>query len=104
MLKSFFYLLAVIFIGICVYAFVEGVTVITVQSPQGTNEAEGPLKKAIDKNSTVLCEIESFWLEYNIWGDTDTVYAPAENDEKETKKMDESVACEEPSEHDKVGS
>jgi len=93
-LKLFFYFLAAISIAVCVYAFVEGVTVITVENPHA--EPEGPLKKAIDKKSTVLCEIESFWSKYNFWGDTDTVYAPAENNEAAENKVDESIGCVEP--------
>jgi len=99
-LKPFFYFLAVISIAVCVYAFVEGVTVMTVENPHAaeevTSETEGPLKKAIDKNSTVLCEIESFWSKYNVWGDTDTVYGPAEHDEAVENKVDESIGCDEP--------
>ena len=99
-LKFFLYFVAAIFLGLCVYAFIEGVTVITVENPyaveQGSTETEGPLKKAIDKKSTVLCDVESFWAKYNVWGDTDVVYAPSENDEAAEKKVDENISCDEP--------
>ena len=108
-LKPFLYFVAAIFLCVCVYAFIKYVPITYVEGPQqhqivvedDSPQAEELLKKAIDKKATVPCEDESFWAKYDIWGDTSTVYAPSESDEATTKKMDESISCDEPSEHNK---
>gem|GEM_PF-2400875 len=106
-MKPFLYFVGAIFLAACVYAFIQYVPISyevgsqqsQIVDEQGSAETEGPLKKAIDKNSTVLCEIESFWSKYNVWGDTDTVYGPAENDETADNKVDENIRCDEPLEN-----
>jgi len=99
-LKVFLYFVAAIFLGLCVYAFVEGVTVVTVENPLAveldSNEAEGALK-VIDGKVTAPCEEESFWAKYNVWGDIGSVYTPTDSDEAVSKKVDESISCDEPS-------
>jgi len=91
-LKPVLYLVAAIFLCAGVYAFIQYVPISYERVPYSV-ETDGPLKKAIDKKSTVLCDVESFWSKYNIWGDTDAVYGPPENDEAAKMKTDESVSC-----------
>ena len=75
-MKFFLPIIALLALLLCVYAFIEGVEVVTVKNEVGT-QTDGPLKQAIDKRTTLFCKIESFWAKYDIWGDTDTVYRPA---------------------------
>ncbi|EGG98431.1 hypothetical protein imdm_12 [gamma proteobacterium IMCC2047] len=75
-MKFFLPTIALLVLLLCVYAFIEGVEVVTVKNEVGT-QTDGPLKQAIDKRTTLFCKIESFWAKYDVWGDTDTVYRPA---------------------------
>jgi len=93
-LKPVLYLVAAIFLCVCVYAFIQYVPISYERVPYSA-ETDGPLKKAIDKKLTVLCDVESFWSKYNIWGDTDAVYGPPENDDAAEMETDESVDCDE---------
>lgn len=101
-LKFFLYFVAAISLAVCVYAFVEGVTVITVEdqqkiaAEQGSAEAERPPEMVVEGKSTEPCESESIWTTYNIWGDTDSIYRASENGPEAETKVEESVSCEEP--------
>ncbi len=103
-LKSFLYFFGAIFLAACIYAFIQSVPIsyeVDVQQSQIVTEqvgakTQGPLKSAIDKKSTVLCEIESFWSKYNVWGDTDKVYTSTENDGADEKEVNGNNGCEQP--------
>jgi len=98
-LKPVLYLVAAIFLCAGVYAFIQYVPIsyerVSYSVEQASIEADGPLKKSIDKESTVLCEIESFWSKYDFWGNTDVVFTSAVKDEAAEKKVDENVSCDE---------
>lgn len=100
-MKPVIYLVAAIFLSVCVYAFIQYVPISykTVPVEQASVDVDGPLKKAIDKKTTLFCDIESFWSKYDIWGDTDTVYGSAqsgeEHDEATEHTADEDVSCDE---------
>ena len=83
-----------IFIGLCIYAFVEGITVVTVEHPlvveKNNSDIEELLTKAGDKKATATCDEEGFWAKYNVWGDIDAVYTPLYSD-----KIDISTSCDE---------
>ena len=106
-LKYFLYFVAAILLCVCVYIFIKYVPITYVEGPQkpqivverDSSQTEESLKKATDTKTAEPCEDESFWAKYNIWGDTGTVYRPSESDEAATKKMDESISCDESFEH-----
>lgn len=94
-MKAFLYFVAAIFIGLCVYAFVEGVTVITVEQQQQAAEGASLVEES-DTATAKPCEEEGgFWAEYNVWGNTDTLYGPAESTEAVEGSVDENISCDE---------
>jgi len=98
-LKTVLYSVAVILLCAGVYAFIQYVPISYERVPysveQTSAEADGPLKKSIDQTSTLLCDLESFWSKYDIWGDTDAVFTSASKDKAAETKMDENVSCDE---------
>lgn len=62
-------------------------------------EVENQPSKAPDKKSLEAtpepCKPKSFWEEYDIWGDTDTVYAPPSDADESKLKSEENETCDE---------
>ena len=77
-LKLLVYFVKAIFIGFCVYAFVEVITVISVESlvavEQDSSAAEEVVIKASDKKATAACQEEGLWAKYIVWGTLGGLY------------------------------
>ena len=96
-LKAFLYFVAAISIGLCVYAFVEGVTVITVESQQqqAAEDAIALVEKS-DTETAKPCEEAGFWATYDVWGDTDTLYGLGKSEDAAEGNADKNISCDEP--------
>lgn len=82
---------ALVFIGLCLMAYFNYNSGTNVESPQ----SEGPLKSSLETTAEP-CQPKSFWEEYDIWGDTDTIYAPSDEADESKPGNETPADCEEP--------
>lgn len=82
--------IVLVLIGLCLMIYFNYDSATSVENQL----TDGPDQEALEKTAEP-CEPKSFWEEYDIWGDTDTIYAPPSDADERKPENKENVVCEE---------